>query len=214
MAISRTMKAVLLTAALAAGSRAQAQDGVQWGALAGPTFTSVAFSPDSLFDTNIRTVGSGGIFVSRALSETLSLDARLMWVQKSVALSSSTPGAEAGRTSMGYATLPVLLKARVPSSRVRPYALAGPELQIKMGTARLTYTMLGVEEEVGAFDEQFRSWDLALDIGAGVEVPAGRLAVFVEGLYSVGLWNIVRPERSDFDEIKSNNLRVSAGVRF
>jgi opacity protein-like surface antigen len=56
---------------------------------------------------------------------------------------------------------------------------------------------------------------MALDIGAGVEIPMGQVAVVLEGLYSRGLTNIVPgAEGDDFEDVKTRTFRVSAGLRF
>jgi opacity protein-like surface antigen len=207
-----TVVGSVLVACLAAG--ASAQDAFHFGALGGATLSSVSFSPPPLFETNSRTVGNAGVFVNYGWNDRFSFDARLMWVKKSVVLATSLPGADSGRTNMSYVTLPVLLKARIGAWRLRPYVVAGPEAQLKRGQATTTYRQSGIERELAGFDQQFRSWDVAVNVGAGLEIPAGPLSMVLEGMYSHGLRNIVATDRSDFDAIKTRSLRLGAGLRF
>jgi len=97
---------------------------------------------------------------------------------------------------------------------VRPFLLAGPELLIKTD-AGMSSTINGNRLEEPDFDDQIRTRDMALDIGAGVEIPMGQVAVVLEGLYSRGLANIVPgAEGDDFEDVKTRMFRVSAGLRF
>jgi opacity protein-like surface antigen len=215
MSRSRSIAAVSLAAGLAFASSAAAQSAVHFGLLGGTNRTSLSLSPSAPFGTSSRSVPSGGAFLSYDLSEPLSIEARVTWVQKSVKLASPVPGAaDSGKISIDYVTIPVLVRARLSKLAVRPYVMAGAELAFKAGQAEASFELNGMQRDLPDFNEQVRSNDLALDVGAGVEIPAGHVSVLFEGLYSHGLRNINQAEDAAFREIKTRAFRLAAGVRF
>ena len=60
-----------------------------------------------------------------------------------------------------------------------------------------------------------RSWDFAVCLGGGVEIPAGRVSLLAEGLYSIGLRNIaVDVPGGNVTDVKTRTFLANFGIRF
>jgi hypothetical protein len=201
-----------LTLTLTGALLADADDRrVHVGAVGGLSFTKLTFKPETLFDTSSITNGYGGGVLVLDLSAPVALEARLLWERRSVSFSGF---GGTGQARVDYLGIPILVRVAAPKPGVRPFLVVGPELLLKTG-ARLTATAGGVKIEEEDFDSQVRAHDVALDVGAGVEIPVGRLSLGLEGLYSRGLRNVaVATEESNVDVAKTRAFRLTIGIRF
>jgi len=197
---------------LTSAPTATAQEDFHFGALGGLDFATFSYTPQPAYDVSRNARGNAGVFFAFELNETLSLETRLLWVRKSV--KTQYPRfVGAANAQVSYASIPVLLKATLDTPRVRPFLCVGPELLIKTA-ASMSGTVNGNRIEVSDFDDQVRPWDLTLDLGAGVEVAMGPVAVVLEGLYSRGVTNISTESDDQFEDVKTSTFRLSAGLRF
>jgi hypothetical protein len=61
---------------------------------------------------------------------------------------------------------------------------------------------------------KIKSTDFALDFGGGIEVPGKRVSFLIEGIYSLGLMNLVKTPDTDVATAKTRTFLVNLGVRF
>jgi hypothetical protein len=197
--------------ALPASLAAQTGD-VRFGALGGVGLAKIALdpSPDDV-EINRARGGAGGLTVEFALSESLFLDARALWVRKGAQVDAIGPINAEALFKIGYVSLPVLLKLK-GGGQVRPYFGAGPELAFKTSArARASLGSLSEEEDIS---EDVKSIDFGLALAAGVELPVGRRAVFLEAGYLHGLTNVDDNPDVDVVDAKNRAIMFLAGFRF
>lgn len=118
-------------------------------------------------------------------------------------------------------SLPVCLKLK-PFSGTSPYLLAGGEISyvIKHHGTLFVEGFQPVEEPLL---DQTRRWDLGLVMGGGVETRAtGRLSVFAEVRYTLGLVDLAKPQIVYLIEslgifysgLRTRALALQAGIKF
>jgi hypothetical protein len=204
---------------IAAGAQASAAGRLHVGALGGVSLSGFVFEPSPAFDLSKRPRATAGGLVGVDLGRVVSLEGRVVWERKAADWTESSGGV-AGRVSahIDYVRVPVLVRVAASPGRIRPYLVAGGEVSIKTG-ARLSVTISGTPGgaalEDDAFSSRVQASDLALDAGAGIEIPAGRLSLLVEGFYSHGFRDLSKPDvKSDFDSIHARTFRLVTGVRF
>jgi hypothetical protein len=185
---------------------------VYYGVLGGANFSKVVFTPDLEFDWDGGTSPIGGAFLGLDFGESLSVETRVTFVRTSAEIVATANGLRAtGEAQVDYLSVPLLLRVRLRGHAVAPFLVAGPELGFKTG-AQLRTTINGVTQDDPEFDETIASRHYSLNIGSGLEIPAGKITVILEGLYSHGLNDI--DEGSDVEQAKIRGFRVTAGLRF
>ncbi|NTU51232.1 MAG: PorT family protein [Candidatus Aminicenantes bacterium] len=118
-------------------------------------------------------------------------------------------------------SLPVCLKLK-PFSGTSPYLLAGGEISyvIRHHGTLFAGDLQPVEQQLL---DQTRRWDLGLVMGGGVETRAtGRLSVFAEVRYNLGLVNLAKPQIVYIIEslgifysgLRTRALALQAGIKF
>jgi hypothetical protein len=119
---------------------------------------------------------------------------------------------------LSYLTVPLLAKASVPVGSLRAYVKAGVEASILLSAQlveryRYEFTTGGYEVEIDIKDRT-ATGDAAPVLGAGVEIPLGRIAAFAEVSYAHGLVDVL-----EFEGVYSNAnlfnrvISLTAGVR-
>jgi hypothetical protein len=107
------------------------------------------------------------------------------------------------RWSLSYLAVPALARFSFGSGLVRPYLLAGAELDI----------LLTAEAMRGPFNTA-ASADFALDAGGGIEVDTRPVPVFLQVLYSHGLTDVLEEDSDLLDvELRNRALMVTLGMR-
>lgn len=181
---------------------------LHFGIQGGLCFGNLSTEPDLIpFDLETVTRGSGGAHVEFGLTGHVFLEGRVTFTQKGA--KGTVPGAGLDlRFLIDYVTVPVLLKVK-GGGRLRPFLLAGPEIGFKTGAkVRVSLGDQSQEEDV---DDDVNSTDFSASFGAGLEIPAGKVDVFLEGVYSLGLKDV---SDADDGEVKTRAFVVSAGLRF
>ena len=127
-----------------------------------------------------------------------------------------------GTLSGDYLDIPLLLKASFGDGPVKPYLLAGASIAFLLGDAMLEldkYTING-EDVTGLIPSDERedtvktkSTDFILNFGGGVIIPLGKVNIFIEGQYNLGLTD-VNDEPNDVMKIKTKGIQIKAGVLF
>jgi hypothetical protein len=228
--MKKTATVLIMLAALLFMTNGVAQ--VQLGLQAGANFADVTLDPTQEgFETSMKTGFLFGGVLFYSFSPILGLQVEPAYVQKGakVDLSLSEEGetvqAEATLTA-NYIDIPVMLKASFGSGPVKPYLLAGASVAFLLGDVELELdkaTINGVDvTSMIPSDERkdtlkTKSTDFLLSFGGGVIIPLGKVNIFIEGQYNLGLTDVndETPEPGDVEPtIKTTGIQIKAGVMF
>ena len=111
-----------------------------------------------------------------------------------------------GRDRLERVDVPCLLVTRLSEDvSARPFLLGGPQISFIGGA---TQRFAGEELDIG---EQVGDWDVALVIGAGVELGGARTRAIIEVRYSHGFINL---DPFDDNEIKARSVKLLFGIGF
>jgi hypothetical protein len=118
-------------------------------------------------------------------------------------------------------SFPVDVKIRYPGiPMVHPYLLAGVNTEIIMAssyhaaqqmTSPVSSPMSWDINAKPIEDKIYKKLNMGLDLGAGVEVPLGKIIPFVEFIYNLGLTNVNGQENEE--ATKSTGIQLKAGVK-
>jgi len=126
---------------------------------------------------------------------------------------------EKGAIKVNYFELPIVAQYRPHlTKKLEAIISAGPEIRFRTGPQKLettTATYLNGEKvgtvkrtESYSGDDAVSTFDVGVVAGAGVAYPIGRLKVFVEGRYHLGLYNLAA-HANDGDDVKIHNRGAS-----
>jgi hypothetical protein len=217
--------AVLVAAVLVSTSSASAAEIPTFGVLGGIHLANLALDPDP-DDVSLDSLARANIggFAEFGLAPNLSLQARAMYVRKGARLEQRIEEVDLrAETTIDYITVPVLLKIRADTAKIRPYVVVGPEIGFKTRAGASLSTnppmpmdlVAQVEEELNdQVKDNVSSTDVALDFGGGIEIPARRMSFLVEGIYSLGLRNIATDSEDSEGYAKTRTFLFNVGIRF
>lgn len=197
---------IVLALLLVCGSPAFAQQPAAFGVKAGVNFANLNFEGEDA-DVNFdrRTGLVAGLFVVVPTNSQFALQAEALYSQKGAQFE------EDGFTSkvkLNFLEVPVLARFSTPASNGTSFhVFAGPSLGFKLSAEAVD--SFGGEEETTDLDDDVKSFDLGLVLGAGVEF--GRF--IVDGRYSWGLTDINNDDTEDV-KVKTRTFTVMAGFRF
>ena len=200
---------------------------VQLGLQAGTNFADVTMDPAMDFEIGTRTGLLFGGILFYSFSPVLGLQVEPAYVQKGASVEQTE--IEEGNTikieatlTADYIDIPVLLKASFGDGPVKPYLLAGASVALLLGDAMLEIdkaTLNGddVTSQIPSDEREekvdIKSTDFILNFGGGVIIPLGKVNIFIEGQYNLGLTD-VNDEPDDITEIKTTGIQIKAGVMF
>ena len=201
---------VMFVLALAAPALAQtpSADGVRVGGFIGANKAWVTAEPAPQ-KTASKEWTSGGITIDVPLSSMLSLDFRAMYQRKGANLSLVT-NALSQDISADFISGPVFLKLR-SSGNIRGYVMGGPEISYRLRSRVIT--ALGMQKLDEDAKDVTRGFDIAAAGGAGVERNLGGAWLFVEGIYSHGLRNLLN-QKVEGESVRTRTFTLLAGLRF
>lgn len=180
--------AAALTLGAASGAAAQ---GISVGVKAGVNVATLG--GDDVEDAESRIGLVGGAFLVYRFSDMLALQPEVLYSQKGTSFS-DTEGEVT--LKLDYVDVPVLLRLDVPlaNSSLRPSVFAGPVFSLRASCgAEAEFDGGSVEVNCDDFDEEgisFKDTDFGLAFGAGLDFPAGRATVTLDGRYTLGLSSI------------------------
>ncbi|MGH7581889.1 MAG: porin family protein [Gemmatimonadales bacterium] len=178
------------TALLPAALAAQVYLGIKGGA-------SFAALSTAAPDWKTRTGFAAGLALDMRAGP-IGIEPEALYVQEGVKFN-GTPASEDDAPHLGYLTVPVLVKLRIPTPVLQPFGYAGPSVNF-----RLSCSYGGVDCK-----DMTRSVDYGAVLGAGVRF-GGNTGFTVEGRYIWGLKNIHDPDAGV--DNKTRTFALLAGV--
>jgi outer membrane protein with beta-barrel domain len=196
------------TSALAADASSPSSPRVTIGGFWSANLATVSSTPAPIAIESRQWNGGGATF-DIPLGGPWSIDARAMWNRKgaTLTLASNTVFQD---VYADYLSMPVLFKVSGGGS-VRAYGVAGPELGIRL-RSRVVTKVGSARTDEDARDVTERT-DIAATAGGGIERELGRSRVFVEGLYSFGLRNVLKSDNPS-ESMRTRTFTMLAGLRF
>lgn len=205
---------------------------VKLGFQAGANFADVSFSekPYNVEETSIKTgILIGGILVYD-FSPVFSLQFQPAYVMKGAKANLSTLQFSSSgfytiksenTFSADYLDFPVLLKASIGNSSVKPYVTGGITVSFLLGDAKIetdkaTINGVDVTSMMSSSDRErttkTTATDFILNFGAGVEIPIETTSLFIEGQYNVGIADV--NDDPDSKPTKTVGIQAKAGLLF
>jgi len=167
--------------------------GIKFGLKAGANVANVNGDFATELENWKSTVGfCGGIFLELNFGRILTIQPEVLYTMK---------GADsgAGKLSLDYLEIPVLLKVRIPTGSIHPFVFAGPAFGF-----RLKAVIEGIE-----IDDMPKS-DYGAVLGGGLQL--GR-SIHVDVRYTMGLDKLAIPELDTID-LKNGVLSATLGLAF
>ncbi|SDE79508.1 Outer membrane protein beta-barrel domain-containing protein [Dyadobacter soli] len=208
----RLLKAALsLTTCALITNTAQAQ--LSLGVKGGVNFSSLVVKDDDFTNFSERVAPNFAIIFNYQIAPTFSIQAEPGFSARGVTIrpSNSTPvivfpgsphqRVEKGVLKIGYFELPIVAQYRPRlTEKLEAIISAGPEIRFRTGPQRQEVTTATYVngEKVGTVtrkdsysgDDAVSVFDAGVTAGAGLAYPIGRLKVYVEGRYHLGLYNL------------------------
>jgi hypothetical protein len=213
---------------LLCGSEAQAQSAkpVRFGLTAGLNMAKMAYDPDIELEAGaerkMRMALRFGGEVEYAVSPMISVASGLIYSMKGEKGSYTARGVTVESTSkFSYLTIPVAIRINVGTNAgPKPFFKLGPELGILLSAkSAVDAGIAGGSRDVDV-KKLFKSTDLALLAGAGVELPlSGMIKGVAEAGYEFGLTDIgkdaseIKADETDAT-VKTRNIFFAVGVKF
>ena len=126
---------------------------------------------------------------------------------------------------LSYISFPILAKVSFGESNFRPYILAGPEFGFLLSAndyAKLTSEAESGGVRVGPFTEEvdediiemLESFEFAIDLGGGLSYNFGKITIFADFIYSLGLTTINTERFLEDEELKNRVIMVNLGLMY
>jgi len=191
-----------------------------------------------VIDQSSRKVFNIGGLVEFRLSPIFSLQVNALYNQKGAKLGGnfnmvlveqgipvSISGSVEDEIDLTYLSFPVLGKLEFGESDIKPYIIAGPEFGFLLSAtdhAKATAKGEAMGMTVGPFTaeeendikESFDTFELAINLGAGLVMPLGGVDLFVDGQYSFGLTKINKESTAGSEDIKNQVIMIDVGLLF
>jgi hypothetical protein len=197
---------IVLALLLVCGNPAFAQQQAASGVKGGINFANVNFEgEDADVNFDSRTGFVGGLFVVVPSNNQFALQAEALYSQKGAKVE------EGGFTStikLDFLDVPVLARFSTPATNGSSFhVFAGPSFGFKL-SAEAESSFEG-EEDSDDLDDEVKSFDLGLVLGAGVEF--GRF--LIDGRYTWGMTDLNNDDTEDV-KAKTRTFSIMAGFRF
>lgn len=178
-------------------------------------------------DQGMRTTFGFGGFAEFWLSPMFALQLNFMYNNKGVKITGdidetiqglNVTGTVEDVIKLSYLSFPVLAKiAFGQSGSAQPYLIFGPEIGILLSAkevASVEVSALGQsfsDEAEADIKDGTESVEFALNFGAGLTIPLGSIEMFIDGMYGLGLSNIIKDSDTS---VKNNVIYVNLGFAF
>ena len=216
---------LILTTVLLLSSMVVATN-ISYGFKAGLAFSNQDFKYQTDLDIgpDYRLGFQGGAFAEFALTPNFSVQANVQYVPagfKTEAEETTEANPEGTgkiltiKPRIDYLSIPVLVKAGMPSGQVSPFLIVGPRVNIQVGIDKSYMTP--------AYD-YLKKVSIGLTVGAGAELQVSpKAALMIEVSYSPDFTNIFDADEAKsksvgsqvtLESVKNRTISVLAGVRF
>lgn len=120
-----------------------------------------------------------------------------------------------------FIDIPLLFRASFGQRKIKPYIVAGANIALKIGEAKLeldNFTVDGVEitNLISSDDREvelkIKGTDFCLNFGIGVLFPVMSRHFFIEGQYNIGLRNIYDDDDPGVTGIKTKGIQIKTGI--
>ncbi len=201
------------------------------GFVSGVNLATLSYEDDfgGHIDFSNRTVFGLGAVLDLSLGNNTALVLEPMYLQKGANTNNPfDPQADPEedifdvQSKLSYLEVPIFLKLTFQTSRVRPYVMAGPTVGLLL-SSKLEVRAFGAIFKADILDLT-RTINFGLGLGAGLSFPIGNNAIFVEGHYTLGLYNIAEEGKAgsevvpfEFEEgqdLKTRGIQIMAGMTF
>jgi len=127
--------------------------------------------------------------------------------------------------NLTYLSFPILAKIEFGESNIKPYIIAGPEIGFLLSAKNVakssaegeamdqTSGLITVEQEED-IKESFETFELAINVGAGLLIPLGSVDVFIDAQYSFGITKINTESMSNGEDVKNQVIMIDVGLIF
>lgn len=164
-------------------------------------------STTPVFNTNSKTGFTVGGFADIGVSNVVSIKPGARFILKGYTFQNQFGSSVT--ESYSYIEVPLMIKAKIPLNKVRPYFEAGPTVSIQLSASGET----NINGQVQTFDNStlYNTIDFGLYFGSGVEFRvAPDIDLFTGFGYSLGLTSISKGTTS----VKNNGFQMNTGVKF
>ncbi len=202
---------------------------VHVGLVGGVNVATLTEDDPDVVDVSSRTHFSLGGVVDVALGRGFSLRAEPTYLRKGAVETVSEDGVSGENEFLfSYLEVPLLLSYTFGAGPVRPYLTAGPSVGLFLDADDVV-----LRRPDGVFkadmDAVIERFDVGLALGSGVSYPVGRVTLFAQGRYTLGLANInqgglvtIRDDVNDLTleleldptDTKTRGFQMMAGVMF
>jgi len=197
------------------------------GFVGGVNLTNLSYEDDfgGHVDFSGRTGFGLGAVLDLSLGNNTALILEPMYSQKGANTNGLNPQAFEDifdtQVQLSYLEVPVFLKLTFQTSAVRPYVMAGPTVGLLL-SSKIEVRAFGAAVKEDILDVT-AFIDFGLGFGAGLSFPIGNKAIFVEGHYTLGLYNIADAGKAgevftfEFEEgqrVETTSIQIIAGMTF
>lgn len=171
----------------------------------GVNLANISTTP--VFNTNSKTGFTVGGFADIGVSNVVSIKPGARFILKGYTFQNQFGSSVT--ESYSYIEVPLMIKAKIPLNKVRPYFEAGPAVSIQLSASGET----NINGQVQTFDNStlYNTIDFGLYFGSGVEFRVALdIDLFTGFGYSLGLTSISKGTTS----IKNNGFQMNTGVKF
>lgn len=182
---------------------------IQLGFLGGLNLANVNSDPEPAESAEIKNLNAfgAGVTIGFKIGPFIVAQIDPMYLIKGYRMEEYSVEADA---KIAYIELPLMLKYAFGSGGVRPYIMAGPTIGFNV-SAKIKSEGDDISVELD-FKDQVKSMDFGLAFGAGLSFPMGKLALFVEGRYGLGLMDISDVDELSDGTIKTKGIQIFTGI--
>ncbi len=170
---------------------------VRIGVLGGVNFSTVQSNDQASTGIDGNTFSGLGIILDVELTNNLSFRTEPSYITKGATINVMELGlAGQNIVEYDYLDVPLLAAYRFASGDLQPYVLIGAVLSYRASTEHARLIRPGEEFLVDA-DPVLKKFDAGATIGGGLSYPLGRSALFLQGRYTLGFYDIGKIAEAD-----------------
>lgn len=156
--------------------------------------------------TDSRTAGSFGVYINQQLGQVFSFQAEALYTSKGATY---TVLGTTFTSEFDYIEVPLMLRAGPTIDDIHLFDESGlaPGLLVSSGVSVEGTSYYGNTQD-------FKTFELSVPLGAGIEVNGNRLQVQFDVRYNIGLTGIIKNLDPRKNDVKNRGFMILAGVGF